>query len=161
MRLVLASASPRRLELLRALGLEPEVVPAAVDESVGPDEAPRAAVLRLARAKAKEVAGRVEGEGLVLGADTVVALGTCILGKPEDTAAARRMIVALSGKSHEVHTGVVLVACPGGRESVIGRAQPWRTESGPAQRSDSRTLVEIANPYVIFQFCEDRRRQRA
>ena len=105
--LLLASASPRRAELLRQIGLPFEVrlpVP-AVDESVLPDEAPRDYVLRLARAKAQAVAapGRV-----VIAADTTVVLDGVVLGKPGDAPEAQRMLLALSGRTHEVLTAVAV-----------------------------------------------------
>jgi septum formation protein len=104
--IVLASRSPRRLELLARIGIEPQVRPADVDESPLPGESPVTTALRLARAKASAVAR--DGE-FVLAADTVVALGEQQLGKPEDGDDARRMLRTLSGRTHEVTTGVVLV----------------------------------------------------
>lgn len=100
-RLVLASQSPRRRELLEQLGLAFEVRPAHADETVLPGEAPRAYVLRVAREKARAVAG-----DLVLAADTAVVLGDEVLGKPEGPDDARRMLRALSGTRHAVLTGV-------------------------------------------------------
>jgi septum formation protein len=102
-RLVLASQSPRRRELLAQLGVALEVRPAHADESQAPGEAPRAYVLRVARDKARAVPG-----DLVLAADTAVVLGDEILGKPADAADARRMLAALSGTVHEVLTAVVV-----------------------------------------------------
>ena len=109
MRVVLASSSPRRLELLRAVGVEPEVLPAEVDESAQPGEAPETMVLRLATGKARAVAGRVQGPALVLGADTVVVRDAVVLGKPRDSRDLRRMLESLSGRSHQVLTGVCLI----------------------------------------------------
>jgi septum formation protein len=100
-RLVLASQSPRRRELLAQLGIALEVRPAHADESVRPGEPPRDYVLRLAREKARAVGGEV-----VLAADTAVVLGDEVLGKPADPADARRMLEALSGTEHEVLTAV-------------------------------------------------------
>jgi len=100
-RLVLASQSPRRRELLAQLGLFPEVRPALTDETPRPGEAPRDYVLRVAREKARAVGGEV-----VLAADTAVVLGGEILGKPRDAEDARRMLRALSGTRHEVLTAV-------------------------------------------------------
>jgi septum formation protein len=100
-RLVLASQSPRRRELLEQLGLAPEVRPARTDESVLPGEAPRDYVLRVAREKARAVEGDV-----VLAADTAVVLRGEVLGKPGGAEDARRMLRALSGSTHEVLTGV-------------------------------------------------------
>lgn len=100
-RLVLASQSPRRRELLLQLGLAPDVRPAHVDEAVRPGEPAREYVLRVARDKARAVAGDV-----VLAADTAVVLRGEVLGKPRDAGDARRMLEALSGTEHEVLTGV-------------------------------------------------------
>ncbi len=106
-RLVLASQSPRRRELLVQLGIALEVRPAHADESVLPGEAPRAYVLRVAREKARAVPGDV-----VLAADTAVVLGGEVLGKPQDAQDARRMLRALSGMVHEVLTGVCVRRSP-------------------------------------------------
>ena len=114
--LVLASASPRRLDLLRQVNLEPDqVVPADLDESPTARETPRQLAARLAVAKAQLVAARWPG-AFVIGADTVVALGRRVFGKPNDAAQARRMIERLSGRSHRVLTAVA-VAAPDGRIS--------------------------------------------
>ena len=107
--LILASASPRRRELLAALGMPFAVAVAEVDESVQPGEAPAAAALRLARLKAEVVAGRTPDGAVVLGADTVVALGDRIFGKPADADEAAAMLRALRGRTHTVITGVALV----------------------------------------------------
>lgn len=104
--LILASASPRRAELLRAAGIEFAVRVADVDESVWPGEAPAAYVARLSRTKAETVA---QADDLVLGADTTVVVSDEIAGKPADTADAERMLRLLSGGWHEVLTGVSLV----------------------------------------------------
>ena len=110
--LVLASASPRRLDLLRQVGLEPDrVVSTDVDESPLKGETPRQLALRLALAKAEAAA---EPGAYVIAADTVVALGRRVFGKPEDEAEARRMLNLLSGRAHRVLTGVA-VRAPDGR----------------------------------------------
>lgn len=106
-RLVLASGSPRRRELLQGLGIPFELLPANIDESVHPREPSRLYVERLARNKAAVVARHVPG-ALVLAADTSVVLGDEILGKPKDAAQAAEMLRALAGKTHEVLTGVAL-----------------------------------------------------
>ncbi len=104
--LILASASPRRAELLRQVGWEFEVVVSAAEEDGGADgEQASELVLRHSRAKALEVAARLPGR-LVLGADTVVVRGTRILGKPDTEDEAREMLRALSGADHQVVTGV-------------------------------------------------------
>jgi len=102
---VLASASPRRLELLAAVGVEVRRAPAAIDEAPGPHEHPRDLVVRLAGAKASAVAPDVPG-ALVIAADTVIAVGERILGKPVDEEHARRMLAELSGRRHEAWSGV-------------------------------------------------------
>ena len=113
MRLVLASASPRRLDLLARIGVEPDaVLPADIDESVPNGELPRQHAIRLAREKAKAIASE-EPEALVLAADTVVAVGRRILPKVEDEATLRQCMRLLSGRRHRVLTGVAL-AIPGG-----------------------------------------------
>ena len=104
--LVLASASPRRADLLRAAGLEFTVRVADIDETQLPDEAPHAYVARLAQQKAQAVARPDE---TVLGADTTVVIGREIVGKPVDAEDARRMLRLLSGQWHEVLTAVALV----------------------------------------------------
>jgi septum formation protein len=112
--LVLASASPRRLDLLARLGIVPDrVEPADVDETPRKAEQPRQLALRLAEAKAAAVAPQAAG-ALVLAADTVVGLGRRILGKPADVAEARRFLDLLSGRRHRVTTGIALVT-PDGR----------------------------------------------
>ncbi len=111
-RLVLASASPRRADLLRAAAIEFDVLPADVDESRRPDEWPDAYVARLAEAKAAAVLDRAGGRP-VLAADTIVVCGTDILGKPSDAADATRMLELLSGRTHLVVTGVCLIVPPG------------------------------------------------
>src|SRR5947199_3726119 len=112
MRLILASASPRRLELLDRIGVKPDaVIPADVDESVPRGELPRQHAVRLAREKAQAVAV-MEPEALVLAADTVVAVGRRILPKVEGEATLRACMKLLSGRRHRVLTGVAL-AVPG------------------------------------------------
>ena len=106
-RLVLASASPRRRELLRALGFEFSVTPSAYHEADLPGEDPAALVRRHALGKARDVASRRKGD-LVIGADTAVVAGK-VLGKPADAEDARAMLRALSGREHEVITGLALV----------------------------------------------------
>ena len=113
MRLILASASPRRLQLLERIGVVPDaVVPADVDERVPKGELPRQHALRLAREKAQAIAA-LEPDALVLAADTVVAVGRRILPKVEDEATLRACMTLLSGRRHRVLTGVALAA-PGG-----------------------------------------------
>ena len=108
-RLVLASQSPRRAELLRAVGGEFEAVAANIDETRMESEDAVSYVKRLAQGKAETVAGRISNHELVLGADTVVVIDGEILGQPRDDDDARRMLKLLSGKWHEVLTGLALL----------------------------------------------------
>lgn len=108
-KIVLASGSPRRKELLTEFGLNFEVIPADIDESTVAGMTPRDFAKMLAVHKANEVAIRMENGELVIAADTVVALGDKILGKPSDKNEAREMLLALSGKTHEVLTGVSII----------------------------------------------------
>jgi septum formation protein len=112
--LTLASQSPRRRELLAGLGIALEVRPAQTDETPRLGEAPRAYVARVAREKARAVGGAV-----VLGADTTVALGPAIFGKPEDDADAGRMLRALAGTSHEVLTAVCVRTGAGAEHEAV------------------------------------------
>src|SRR5262245_35978130 len=105
--LVLASASPRRLELLRSVGIDPLVDPADIDETPDPARAPAEDAARLARAKAELVAARHPGAH-VLAADTVVIVDRDLLGKPRDAGDARAMLERLSGRGHWVATAVCL-----------------------------------------------------
>jgi septum formation protein len=108
--LILASASPRRTELLREAGLPHRVLVAAVTEHEDPTTDPAQMVLHNARLKAVAVS-RLHPDALVLGSDTTVALGDRALNKPADLAESRAMLRSLSGREHTVHTGVCLL-CP-------------------------------------------------
>ncbi len=110
MTLILASASPRRLELLKSIGIAPDkVVPAEIDETPLKHELPEAYVLRLAAEKAQAVAGK-HPEAVILAADTVVACGRRLLMKAEDEAQARKFLTLLSGRRHRVYTGIAVIA---------------------------------------------------
>ncbi len=116
-RLVLASTSPRRRELLGVLGLPFEVAPSDFDESSIPVGAlqPGAWVMRLAEGKARAVAARTEGDAVVIGADTTVVLEGEYLNKPQDDDDARRMLRRLGGQTHTVYTGLCLAETRNGR----------------------------------------------
>lgn len=107
--IVLASASPRRRELLRALDLSFEVLPVDIDERPEPGETARALVERLSRQKAEAAAAR-RRDALVIAADTVVVVDDAILGKPQSPAENRAFLAALAGRAHHVYTGHSLVA---------------------------------------------------
>lgn len=136
--LVLASASPRRLELLARIGVVPDKVdPADIDESIPPWELPRVHALRLAREKAEAVAAR-HPEALVLAADTVVAVGRRILPKVEDEATLRACMRLLSGRRHRVLTGIALAA----------PRQPLRTRLGETMIAMKRLSEEEIDYYA-------------
>ncbi len=105
--LILASNSPRRKELLGLLGWPFEVIPADIDESRKPGEPPVEYVKRLASEKAEAIANQVDG--LILAADTIVVDGDELLGKPVDESDARRMLMQLRGRTHQVYTGIALM----------------------------------------------------
>ena len=112
MRLILASASVRRAEILRSAGLSFTVLSSAVDETPIPGESAKEMVQRLALAKAELAAARAVGPVIIIAADTVVTLDGSILGKPRTTEDARQMLEKLSGRTHSVITGVALIRLP-------------------------------------------------
>jgi septum formation protein len=136
-KLVLASGSPRRKELLAAVGWPYEAIVAGIDESLMPNEAPAAYVQRLARSKAEAVAAQLRS-GLVLGADTTVVVENEILGQPEDDDDARRMLQLLNGKWHEVLTGVAVIRVGG------------ESSSGAGSEASSEVLVDYETTRVRF-----------
>jgi septum formation protein len=121
--LILASSSPRRRELLGLLGLSPEVVPADIDESWIPGEAPIPHAERLARAKAGVIAAR-RPDVAVIAADTIVVIDGEILGKPADAADAAAMLRRLSGREHVVHTAIA-VAYRNDTASAVESTRVW------------------------------------
>lgn len=112
MRLILASASPRRAEILRDAGFHFSVLSSAVDETPFPGESPQEHVERLAEAKAELAVARTVGPAIIIAADTVVVLEGKVIGKPRSTDDARLMLEQLSGRTHSVITGVTLVRLP-------------------------------------------------
>ena len=151
-KLILASGSPRRAEILTAVGWQFEKHVADVDETALPDENPADYVQRLAREKAETVAARYEN-ALVLGADTIVVIENRIIGKPTDLDDARRMLKMLSGSRHEVFTGVALVkksessASAGGEKmkSAVGICQTT-VKFAELSESEIEFLVENGEP---------------
>src|SRR5260370_17182183 len=133
MKLILASSSPRRAEILANAGLAFSVLSSAVDESPYPGETPAALVQRLANAKADLVTARAVGPAIILAADTVVVLDDKILGKPSSIEDARHMLQQLSGRTHSVLTGVALIRLPDGErrqfiESTLVHFRPITEE---------------------------------
>lgn len=116
---VLASRSPRRIELITQLGVSADVVPADIDETPHSGEQPVDYVRRLAESKAHAVQERLATDALVLGADTTVDLDGVIFGQPEDESDARRMLKLLSARTHRVHTGVAVVGPTAAQALVV------------------------------------------
>lgn len=139
--LILASASPRRQHLLQEAGIAHRVVVPSVDERLLPEEAPADAAARLAKEKAAEVAGRHPAAS-VLAADTIVVLEGEILGKPTSPTHARALLEALSGRAHEVITGVALVG-PWGEEVF---AVTTEVEFRPLRREEIAAYVASCEP---------------
>ena len=154
MRLLLASASPRRAELLNAAGYEFDVQPANVDESVHAREAPEDYVTRVAEAKASAVAPRADGR-VVLAADTAVVVDGTILGKPADQADAARMLRLLSGRRHDVLTAVALPGITAVDRTTVEFAPltdtqiEWYVASGePLDKAGAYAIQGLASRFV-------------
>ncbi len=142
--LILASASPRRSEILRALGWQIEIVPSSLDEEEMPHPNPVEAAKLLALHKAREVASPLK-EGMVLGADTLVHLDGRPFGKPKDKEMAREFLRTLSGKVHRVTTGLALIEVRSGREEVA--AETTEVKMHPLSDSDIETYLESGEPF--------------
>lgn len=150
MTLVLASASPRRSELLDAAGFRFVVDPVHIDESVTPGETPTDHVRRLAREKAAAGAARHPGS-TVVGADTVVVIDDHILGKPGGNEVAREMLERLSGRVHQVFTGVA-VATPSGIRDAVEVSSVWMAPLSSAEIEEyiaSGEPLDKAGAYAI------------
>lgn len=146
--LVLASASPRRQQLLRAAGISFTVQPADVDETPQAGESPEDYAERLAKEKAMAV-WRTRPQDVVLGADTVVVVDIELLGKPTDAADAVRMLRLLSGREHRVITGVCMVrAVAGDRGSGLGGAGR-RPHSVPAREADGVPRIQLGHETTL------------
>jgi septum formation protein len=154
--LVLASASPRRQDLLRAAGIAFSVQPAEVDETPQAEESPEDCAERLAKEKAMAV-WRTRPQDVVLGADTVVVVEHALLGKPTDAADAVRMLRLLSGREHQVITGVCLVRAvagdPGAGVSGTGRGP--NSVLASAADGGPRIKVGHASTLVAMQAISD------
>ena len=138
--LVLASGSPRRREILTQLGIAFDVVPPDIDETPQPDEIPESLATRLAEEKARAVAERMRpGEARpILAADTIVVLDDDILGKPEDATDARAMLARMTGRAHQVITGVAIV--------YPGDSRCW------SEAVSSKVEMRAADPQAIADY---------
>jgi len=159
-RIILASGSPRRAQLLRMIGLQFEVMESQVPEDLNLPQEPAAHVVELSRRKALEVAKRVE-EGIIIGADTIVVLGEAILGKPKDREEAKDMLSKLSGKTHRVYTGFTLLEVPSQRslsnwevtEVKFRELEPWEIEEyvrsgGPLDKAGAYGIQDRSAVFV-------------
>ncbi len=117
-KIVLASASPRRKELLQRFFDDFEIITDSSEEIVIAEELPWETVQRLAKQKAKNIADGLKEDAVVIGADTMVALGDVALGKPDDEEDAYKMLKSLSGKSHTVYTAVAVIDTKSGKDVV-------------------------------------------
>ncbi|WP_313578960.1 Maf family protein [Lacrimispora sp.] len=144
-RLVLASASPRRKELLAQIGITPEIVPSTIEEKIT-TSVPEEAVMELSRQKAVDVASRRQPGTFVIGADTVVAAGGKILGKPISHEDAYRMISLMEGRTHQVYTGVTLVYCGGRGNKVRTFVEKTDVHLYPMSDGEIRTYADSADP---------------
>lgn len=154
--LVLASSSPRRQAFLRELGLSFRIVPADIDETPLPEEAPTVLAARLAGSKAQAVAGKLREQGetaVIIAADTVVALGQILLGKPENNADAKHMLTLLRDRAHEVHSAVsVLEMRSQYQRTIINTTTVWMRDYSDAEIGlyvESGDPMDKAGAYAI------------
>ncbi len=143
--LILASASPRRQELLRQIGLEFQVVPADVDEQIQ-GGTPVQTVKELARRKARHVAEQVRNDGCILGADTVVVFDGQIMGKPVDREEAVSMLSSLQGNTHSVFTGVCAVKKQGKEIQEILFAEETKVTIYKMEMWEIETYADTLEP---------------
>ena len=144
MKLILASASPRRKELLGKIGLEFEIIPAKGEEIVT-KKLPWEVVEELSFQKAKEIADMQTEECIVIGSDTIVAKDEQIMGKPADEADAFRMLSEISGNVHQVYTGVTLIRT-GADPNVITFAEKTDVYLYPMSEKEIKAYIETKDP---------------
>ena len=150
--IILASGSPRRRELLKQLAVDFEVTPADIDESLIKDEVPRDYVLRLSREKAMEGFKQCGGSLPVLGSDTIVLLDGEILGKPESREEAESMLMRLSGRTHQVYSGVALALKPDNVLDTLNITSVTFSDMPPAwvrQYCQSDEPMDKAGAYAV------------
>lgn len=148
MKLILASSSPRRAEILRQAGIAFEVVTASVDESRGPGELPTAYVRRLSEAKVRagvKGGASAPAPAWAVGADTVVLIDGQVLGKPASAAEAHRMLESLSGRTHEVLTGIAVLRLPEGAVQV--EQESTKVTIAPLSKEEIDDYVATGEPF--------------
>ncbi len=149
MKYILASASPRRKELLEQIGLKFEIIPACKEERMHFTK-PKEAVMDLSRQKAEEIAGKRASEAvpeIIIGADTVVSYESEILGKPKDREDAYRMISLLQGKGHKVYTGVTLILRTEKEEKVHSFFEETEVFMYPMSEKEREWYIETREPF--------------
>ena len=148
MKLILASASPRRAQILRDAGVSFEIVPASVRETRRRGETARAMTRRLAQAKARAAVRKLEKEprqAIVIGADTIVEINGRLLGKPESAKAARQMLLTLSGRTHRVVTSVVAIRLPDHFEKTA--TESTRICFAPLSKEEIAEYIATREPF--------------
>jgi len=144
-KIVLASASPRRKELLNQVGLNPVIEPSGIEEIIT-TTIPEEAVIELSRQKAEDVAKKQLPGTVVIGADTVVAAGGKILGKPKTHEEAFEMIDSFQGKTHNVFTGVTLILCGENKMTVRSFTEQTDVHVYPMTQEEIRSYAEKDEP---------------
>ena len=141
---ILASASPRRKQLMEQIGFKPEIMPSFAEEKVESTD-PKQVVLSLSAQKAEETASRVEGPAIVIGADTVVAAAGKILGKPGSFQEAEEMLALLQGSVHQVYTGVTVI-WKGEEEKRISFAEETQVKVYPMSKAEIKGYIATKDP---------------
>lgn len=145
-RFILASASPRRRELLKQIGVTFEVMPAKGEEVIT-ERQPEQVVKELSRQKAEEIAAGIQGEHvIILGADTVVVYDGKILGKPKDEMDARRMLSMLSGNTHSVYTGVTVIVIRDGESQSHSFYEETKVTMYPMTDAQISAYIQTKEP---------------
>ncbi len=144
-KVILASNSPRRRELLHQIGIQPEIIPSQIEE-LTTSQLPEEIVVELSLKKAKDVADRTLESALIIGADTIVAVDGMILGKPKSHEDAYKMLKKIQGRSHEVYTGVTLIYKEKGRSR--GRSFVEKTEVSvyPMTEKEIKSYTDSKEP---------------
>lgn len=144
MKLILASASPRRKELLAKIGLPFDIIPSKGEETIT-KESPSEVVMELSRQKAQEIAAQRTEECIVIGADTIVAKGETIMGKPKDEKDAYRMLAGISDDCHQVYTGVTIIRT-GKQTKNITFAEKTDVYLYPMSEAEIRAYIASGDP---------------
>ena len=145
-RIILASASPRRRDLLAQIGITPEIIPSGAEETITKTE-PADIVAELSALKCRDVASRTEGDAIVIGADTIVTLDGEILGKPKDRDDAFRMLTELQGRTHAVFTGVTVIRLQDSRPvQETGFAEMTKVHVAPMTDREIHAYIDTGEP---------------